>query len=114
MLVINASTKHPEAAWKFVRYMASEDVFAKYYRTQFPAQRSLLKKVDFGAELKGFAEQLEYAQSWGAYASGPVPIGTLWNLAGRAFGTAMSGQRSPDDAAKDLLQEVRKLMPSKG
>lgn len=114
MLVINANTKHADAAWKFVKYMASEEVFAKYYRTQFPAQRSLLKKVDFGPEMKGFAEQLEYAQSWGAYASGPVPIGTLWNLAGRAIGTALSGQRSPDDAAKDLLQEVRKLMPSKG
>ena len=114
MLVINAATKHPEAAWKFVKYMASEEVFAKYYRTQFPAQRSLLKKVDFGPELKGFAEQLEYARSWGAYASGPVPIGTLWNLAGRAIGTVLSGQRPADDAAKELLQEVRKLMPSKG
>jgi len=35
-------------------------------------------------------------------------------LAGRAFGMALSGQRSPEDAAKELLQEVRKLMPPKG
>ena len=113
MLVINAHTKHPEAAWKFVKYMSSEEVFSKFYRTQFPAQRTLLKKVDFGPELKGFAEQLEYARSWGAYANGPIPIGTLWNLAGRGFGVALSGQRSADDAAKELLQEVRKLMPQK-
>lgn len=114
MLIINANTKHPQEAWKFVKFMASEVVFSKYYRTQFPAQSSLLKKVDFGPELKGFAEQFEFARTWGPYASGPVPIGTMWNLTGRAFGTALSGQSSPEDAAKDLLQEIEKQMPSKG
>ena len=31
MLVINANTKHPDEAWKFVKFMASEQVFANYY-----------------------------------------------------------------------------------
>jgi multiple sugar transport system substrate-binding protein len=114
MLVINANTKHPEQAWKFVKFMASEQVFAKYYRTQFPAQNSLLKKIDFGAPLKGFAEQFEYARTWGPYASGPVPIGTMWNLTDRAFGTALSGQSKPEEAAKGLLQEIEKQMAAKG
>jgi multiple sugar transport system substrate-binding protein len=114
MLVINANTKHPKEAWRFVKFMASREVFADHYRTQFPAQTSLLKNVDFGAPMKGFAEQFEYARTWGPYASGPVPIGTMWNSTGRAFGAALSGQRSPDDAAKDFLQEINKLMPSKG
>jgi multiple sugar transport system substrate-binding protein len=114
MLVINANTKHPKEAWKFVRFMASQQVFADYYRTQFPAQKTLLKNVDFGAPMKGFAEQFDYARTWGPYASGPVPIGTMWNATGRAFGAALSGQRSPDDAAKDFLQEINKLMTTKG
>jgi multiple sugar transport system substrate-binding protein len=114
MLVINANTKHPDEAWKFVKFMASEQVFANYYKTQFPAQNSLLKKIDFGAPLKGFAEQFEYARTWGPYASGPVPIGTMWNLTGRAFGTALSGQTTPEEAAKALLQEIGKQMASKG
>jgi multiple sugar transport system substrate-binding protein len=113
MLVINANTKHPKEAWRFVKFMASREVFASYYRTQFPAQRSLLKNVDFGAPMKGFAEQFEYARTWGPYASGPVPIGAMWNATGRAFGAALSGQRSADDAAKDLIQEIGKLMASK-
>jgi len=113
MLVINANTKHPKEAWRFVKYMASREAFASYYRTQFPAQRSLLKNVDFGAPMKGFAEQFEYARTWGPYASGPVPIGAMWNATGRAFGAALSGQRSADDAAKDLIQEIGKLMASK-
>ena len=72
--------------------------------------QSLLKKIDFGAPLKGFAEQFEYARTWGPYADGPVPIGTMWNLTGRAFGTALSGQSTPEEAAKSLLQEIEKQM----
>jgi maltose-binding protein MalE len=41
-----------------------------------------------------------------------VPIGTLWNETDRAFGAALSGQRSPDDAAKDLLDTIAKDMHS--
>ncbi|OJU37715.1 MAG: hypothetical protein BGN94_15670 [Rhizobiales bacterium 68-8] len=111
MLVINANTKHPDEAWKFVKYMASQGVFANFYRTQFPAQNSLLKQIDFGAPLKGFAEQFPFASTWGAYASGPVPIGTLWNATQRAFGKALSGQVSTEDAAKELLAEIGKQMP---
>jgi multiple sugar transport system substrate-binding protein len=114
MLVINGNTKHPKEAWELVKYLASENVFAKHYRTQFPAQKSLLKQVDFGPELKGFAEQLQTARTWGPYASGPVPIGTMWNEVGRAFGTALSGQQSPEEASKALLQTMQKLMASKG
>jgi multiple sugar transport system substrate-binding protein len=114
MLVINANTKHPEQAWKFAKFMASEQVFAKYYRTQFPAQNSLLKKIDFGAPLKGFAEQFQYARTWGPYADGPVPIGTMWNLTDRAFGTALSGQSAPEEAAKGLLEGIKKQMAAKG
>ena len=111
MLVINANSKHPDAAWKFVKFMASQSVFADYYRTQFPAQTSLLKQIDFGAPLKGFADQFPYARTWGAYASGPVPIGTLWNVTQRAFGKALSGQESTENAAKELLAEIGKQMP---
>lgn len=110
MLVINANTEHAEAAWKFVRFMASETVFTDHYRTQFPAQKSLLQKVDFGKPLAGFADQLQVARTWGPYADGPVPIGTLWNETGRAFGAALSGQRSPEDVAKDLLDNIAKSM----
>jgi multiple sugar transport system substrate-binding protein len=113
MLVINANTQHPAEAWKFVKYMASQKVFADYYRTQFPAQKSLLASVDFGAPMKGFADQLQVARTWGPYADGPVPIGTLWNETGRAFGAALSGQRSPEDAANDLLQAINKAMATK-
>ena len=114
MLIINANSKHVDADWKFVKFMASAKVFASYYTTQFPAQKSLIKNVDFGPTMKGFAEQLQHARTWGAYSTGPVPIGTMWNLTDRAFGSALSGQQSVESAAKDLLDRVRELLNKKG
>jgi maltose-binding protein MalE len=38
----------------------------------------------------------------------------MWNLTGRAFGTALSGQSTPEEAAKDLLREIGQQMASKG
>jgi multiple sugar transport system substrate-binding protein len=113
MLGINVNTKHPEEAWKLVKYLASEPIFTKYYTTQFPAQRSLLKKVDWSPELKGFAEQLGYARTWGPYSDGPAPIGAMWNVTGRAFSAALSGQRSEQEAAQELMQAVTKLMQAR-
>lgn len=114
MLVINANSKHPQEAWKLVEYLASEPIFTKYYTTQFPAQKSLLKNVNWSPELKGFAEQLGYARTWGPYSDGPAPIGSMWNVTGRAFSAALSGQRSEQEAADELLQAVAKLMKNRG
>jgi multiple sugar transport system substrate-binding protein len=113
MLVINAGSKHPQEAWKLVRYLATEPIFTEYYTTQFPAQRSLLKKVNWSPELKGFADQLTLARTWGPYSDGPASIGSLWNATGRAFSAALSGQRSEQEAAQDLMQAVTKLMQSR-
>jgi multiple sugar transport system substrate-binding protein len=113
MLVINPASKHPQEAWKLVRYLASEPIFTQYYTTQFPAQRSLLKNVNWSPELKGFAEQLPLARTWGPYSDGPAPIGAMWNATGRAFSAALSGQRSEQEAAQELQQAIAKLMQTR-
>lgn len=114
MLGINANCKNPKEAWKLVLFLASEPIFTEFYTTQFPAQRTLLNKVDFGPELKGFAEQLGLARTWGPYSDGPAPIGAMWNLTGRAFGSALSGQVTPEAAATELIDGVSKLMKTRG
>ena len=106
MLGINANTEHPEVAWKLVEFMTRGDVLTQYYGNQFPAQKSLLKSIEFGPGLGGFAEQLTLARSWGAYSDGPAQIGKMWNTAGRAFGSAFIGERSYEEAAAELLKSV--------
>ena len=106
MLGINANTEHPEVAWKLVEFMTRGDILTKYYENQFPAQKGLLRSIEFGPALGGFAEQLTLARSWGAYSDGPAQIGRMWNAAGRAFGSAFIGERSYEEAAAELLQSV--------
>ena len=38
----------------------------------------------------------------------------MWNATGRAFSAALSGQRTEQDAAQDLVQSVTKLMKGNG
>jgi hypothetical protein len=38
----------------------------------------------------------------------------MWNATGRAFSAALSGQRSEQDAAEELVQAVSKLMKARG
>ncbi len=110
MLGINANTKHATEAWRLVEFLSRKGLFTSAYKSQFPAQRSLLQEIDFGPEMKGFAEQMQHARSWGAYADGPAAMGTMWNLTGRAFGAALSGQTSVDQAAADLASQIKKLV----
>ena len=106
MLVINANTEHPDVAWKLVEFMTREQVLVDYYSNQFPAQKTTLQGIEFGPALGGFAEQLQLARSWGAYADSPAQIGTMWNDTGRAFGSAFIGEKTYEEAAAELLQSV--------
>lgn len=110
-LVVNSNTDEPEAAWKLVQFLVSAPLFAKYYTDQFPAQKTLLSQIHYRKEEMGFAKQLAYhTRTWGAYAESGVGVGPLWNVTSRAFGTALSGQSSLDQAAADLLGEIDRML----
>jgi multiple sugar transport system substrate-binding protein len=107
-LVINANTQDPQGAWKLVQFLASQKVFTDFYTTQLPAQKTLLKNIAFPPELKGYAEQLQRARSWGPYSDGPVPIPTMWNETARDFGSVFIGEATPEAAATQLLATISK------
>jgi multiple sugar transport system substrate-binding protein len=110
MLVIDADVKHPRECWQLVQFLSSQRVFKDFYTTQFPAQKSLLKTINFGPGLQGYAAQLQRARTWGPYSDGPVPISTMWNEVGRDFGAAFIGQSSPDEAAKRILSVIEEKL----
>jgi multiple sugar transport system substrate-binding protein len=107
-LGINANTQHPDAAWKLVQFLKSKPIFTDYYTSQFPARKSMLSTLNFAPGMQGYAQQLQNARSWGPYSDGPVPINTMWNATGRAFGSAFIGELSVDQASEQLLSVIRK------
>jgi multiple sugar transport system substrate-binding protein len=110
-LVVNSNTEHPEESWKLLQYLASAPLFEKYYTNQFPAQKSLLDQIEYRKEETGFSTQLaNNTRTWGAYAESGVGVGPLWNLTSRSFGTALSGQTPPEDAAEELIAEINRML----
>lgn len=105
-LGVNANTKQPDAAWKLVQYLTSWDFYQTYYKAYYPAQKSLIAKMNFPPELKGFQEQFTYARSWGPYSTGPAVIGAMWNQTARSFGSAAIGEKSFEAAGKELYDFV--------
>ena len=105
-LGVNANTKQPEAAWKLVQFLTSWDFYQTYYKAYYPAQKSLIAKMSFPPELKGFQEQFTYARSWGPYSTGPAVIGAMWNQTARSFGSAAIGEKSYEAAGKELYDFV--------
>ena len=112
-LGININTKHPEAAYKLVMYLISEPIFFKYYVGQWPAQKTIIKKIKRGPAHSGYPEQLILARSWGPYSTGPVAIPTMWNWVGRAVGSVFIGEKTSLEAAKDVYNNIKAELEKK-
>ena len=110
MLGINANSENPEEAYKFMQFLISGPFFEEHLISQFPASQSALASVEFAPGLEGFAEQLPNARTWGAYANGKTPIGTMWSETGREFGAILIGDKSAEEAAQSLLDTINKML----
>lgn len=106
-LAINANTKHPDEAFKLVQYLIGPEIYARYYVGQWPAQKSLIARIQRPASHSGYPEQLKHARQWGAYSSGPVAIPTMWNAVGRAVGSVFTGEKTSRAAAQEVYELVQ-------
>ena len=101
-LAINANAKYPDEAFQVIKYLLRPEIFSKYYVGQWPAQKSLLAKIERPPSHAGYAEQLKLARAWGPYSTGPVAIPIMWNATGRAAGAVFTGEKTSKVAAKEL------------
>ena len=110
-LCVNAHSEHPEEAWKLIRFLTSWEFFESHNTGYYPAQYELLKRRPFPPEMAGFAEQFtKGARSWGPYARGPATIASMWNQTSRSFGSAFIGEKTPLQAAEELLDFVKQQL----
>ncbi len=109
-LAISRHTRYPAEAWEFLKYMASQRVFERYLKEQFPAQKSLLKEITFPAPFRGYQELLPQARTFYDYIVSPAPVGAMWDATNREFGAVYSGQKSAEQAARDLIAQIDGLV----
>lgn len=109
-IAISANTKHPEQAWRLVRFLATPDpLFTKHYTNYVQPQRPVMNYDRLPGEIApGFTAQLQTARSWGAYNTGPVTIPFMWNAVGRAAGSVFIGEKTSKQAAADLHDAISK------
>ncbi len=106
-LVINKHTKHPELAWKLLKWMASDHVMGKYYNQQFSAQKTQLKIIKYPAYYEGYVKMIPQAQTYYTYVMSPMRVATKRELVNREFNAAYSGAKSVEEAARTILEKIR-------
>ncbi len=109
-LGISANSKHVEADWKLIRFLATPDpTFTTYYTNYVQPQKPVMNYDRLPPEIApGFTDQLKRARSWGPYGLGPVPIPFMWNAVGRAAGSVFIGEKTAQVAAAELHDAVAK------
>lgn len=107
-LGINPNSKHQKEAWEFIQYLTSSETFKTY--NQYPAQKSLISKLQFPASEQGYVAMLPVAQTFERYISSPVPVSSMTALINREFGAVFSGQRTPEEAADAIIKELNDLL----
>jgi multiple sugar transport system substrate-binding protein len=107
-LGINPNSKHVKEDWEFIKYLLSPDTFKTY--NQYPAQKSVLKTLDFPTSEEGYVKMLPQAITFERYISSPIPVPSLQRAVDARFGAVFSGQSSAQDAAKALVEDLNTLL----
>ena len=113
-LGINPNTKHPKQVWEFLKYLNSENTFQTY--EQYPALKSLFKKLKFPKAEQGYVEELPKAITFykAGYVPSPASVPSMWEATNREFGAVFSGQKAPEQAGTDLVAQLKSLLQEGG
>lgn len=108
--VVNRSTKYPECAWEFVKFVASVDQMTVYSEsTDVPPFRTDVdKELDLGNHrLRVFVDQIPYYQSWykGDYEKADAAINTMINAVSVEHKSVESALQAGTDALNQELKE---------
>jgi multiple sugar transport system substrate-binding protein len=103
---VTSSSRHPEAAWKFVSYLASPEVSARYSIT-FSSRRSAAQNPKYQDPLvKPFIAALDYAQ--------PLPqipqLTQIKQIVFAALQGALAGKTTAAEAMKNASLEIDTLL----
>ncbi len=101
---------HREAAWVFVRYLASREIVGRFARATgyLPPRTDVVRpgdSSDLDPRLSMFMRQIEFASPRGPHARWP----DISNLISRALQEGLSGSKPPRQALEDAQRGLRAL-----
>jgi len=106
-IIVSKETKHPEAAWRFVKFLTSRQTETKLYvenRRNFPTRKDVAESKEFhGTTKPPFQTQAFIRAVTGAR---PLPIGPRWGEWTTAFKSHTDNIYS--GRAKDIGAELRR------
>lgn len=108
MLGINPKGKHQSESWEFVKYLTTAEIFQSY--NQYPAQKALLDPTKFAKTEQGYVEMLPLSITFAQYISSPARVSSMWEATNRQFGAVYSGQKKAEQAAADLVADMKTLL----
>ena len=105
-LIIPRTSKHKEAAWKFIKFATSKEQMTNvcYAGGRIPARKSACMDDKFYKDpiYKGFIDQLDYGKS--------IPIVPGWNEANDALAREMEKFLTKGQSATDTLNNGEKVV----
>ena len=108
MIAISPNSKQPAEAWKLVQFLTRPDpTFTKHLTNYTPSQQEAVKRQKVEPGMEGFKEQLQFARTWGAYATGPLEIASMWNALGRATGAVFIKQKTAEQAGAEYVNLLK-------
>lgn len=107
-LVINKHTKHPDLAWKLLKWMCSDYVMSEHYGQLFSAQKSQLKIIDYPPYYEGYVNMIPQAQTYYTYVMSPMRVATKRELVNREFNAAYTGVKTAEEASRAIIAKIEK------
>jgi len=108
---ITASSKHPDEAWAFLKYMSSPSVMEQYMKTsgKFPPRSDVMNGSAFWKSdrlLKVFAEQMQFAMPRGPHPKWPDISSALSTSLQEAFTKTKTPQQALTDAQAKVIKAI--------
>lgn len=112
IIYIPKSTKHPEEAWTFLKWLVSKEPMVKFTSKigNLPARRSAMSDPAYSS-IKGFKEFLEYAQGENVRSIPPMkPEAEYVSELIAQYDLVLNGSISPEEAMKKIKAKLEPEM----
>ncbi|WP_162144924.1 ABC transporter substrate-binding protein [Arthrobacter castelli] len=103
-LAVSAASEHPEAAYKFAKWMTNKKLFQELGYPWWPAQDSKIEAMKFSPAEQGYKEVLPNARTFAEYVKTGIPVDGVSENLNQELSGVFSDRATPEQAAENILR----------